>query len=364
MSVSTSKLYLRIIKNTTPNQLAYSSAMLFGLASFIVLALLKFFFFPATLWRFLFLFTLFNSFFFYFIFYLALERFIYRKIKLIYKNINRLKRKEGYVAEKVNMNQNIMDDVENEVMEWAAEKKEEIDSLKETEQYRREFLGNVSHELRTPIYNIQGYLETLIDGGIYDKEINVNYLYKAAQNVERLSAIIDDLDFISRHETGKLALHWEHFDIFSLAQEVMEELDIMADNQDISLQFKEGATTTQVYADKEKIRQVLTNLITNSIKYGKEKGTTLISIYHMDKNALIEVSDNGIGIEEPHLPRLFERFYRVDSSRSRRQGGSGLGLAIVKHIIEAHNQAIHVRSKIGIGTTFGFILTREGPVNK
>ena len=351
-------LYLETIKNTTPNQLAYTTALIFAIASFLITFLFNLMLETPFQIKALFLFSLVNTVLCYVLLYAALERFIYRKIKLIYKSIHRMKRsKTSNSLKSVDMNRNIIDEVEFEVREWAKENKEEIDELKKQEQYRREFLGNVSHELKTPIYNIQGYLETLLDGGLEDDEINYDYLKKAGSNAERLSEIVEDLVAISRHETGRMEILWENFNIYNLAQETIDSFEMMARTNKITLDFKHGcATTTIVYADREKIRQVLTNLISNSLKYGKENGHTMISIYNMDKNALVEVSDNGIGIEAQHLPRLFERFYRVDTSRSRLQGGSGLGLSLVKHILEAHNQTIHVRSKPRVGTTFGFTL--------
>ncbi|MFK7907677.1 MAG: sensor histidine kinase [Chitinophagales bacterium] len=295
----------------------------------------------------------------YLLFYIALERFIYRKIKLIYKRIHRLKKPKKEVTESVNLNENILDQVETQVLEWTAEKKMEIDALKALENYRREFLGNVSHELKTPIFNMQGYLHTLIDGGIDDHHINMKYLHRAAQNAERLSAIVNDLEVVSRHEAGELQLDKAPFNIAELVEEIFESMEMMADANDIVLSFKKGSQTSMmVNADRERIHQVLTNLISNSINYGKENGKTKVGIYDMDKYTLIEVTDDGLGIAEKHLPRLFERFYRVDPARSRAKGGSGLGLAIVKHLIEAHHQTIHVRSKEGLGTTFGFTLMK------
>ena len=354
-------LYLETIKNTTPNQLAYTTAIIFAVASFLLTSFINFLLETPFQISTLLLFSLLNAALCYVLIYAALERFIYRKIKLIYKNIHRMKRsKTSGTLKSIDMNKNIIDEVEFEVREWAKENKEEIDELKKQEQYRREFLGNVSHELKTPIYNIQGYIETLIDGGLEDENINYDYLKKAANNAERLSEIVEDLVAISRHETGRMEILWESFNIHELAQETMDSFEMMAKTHNITLDFKNGSsTTTIVYADREKIRQVLTNLISNSLKYGKENGNTMVSIYNMDKNALVEVSDNGIGIEAQHLPRLFERFYRVDTSRSRLQGGSGLGLSLVKHILEAHNQTIHVRSKPSIGTTFGFTLALD-----
>lgn len=294
------------------------------------------------------------------LFYYALEIFIYRKIKLVYKNIHRLKttRFKTSVFNKTGMGDPI-EEVNEEVIKWAREQKAEIDELKKLENFRKEFLGNVSHELKTPIFNIQGYIHTLIDGAIDDPEVNVHFLRKAAKSVDRLCDLVEDLINISQLETGQLKMEMEKFDIHALAKDIFESLDMKAQERNITLAFKEGCDQPfWVFADKYRIRQVLVNLIVNSVKYGKDGGLTLCAFYDMDENILVELSDNGEGIEERHLPRLFERFYRVDKSRSREAGGNGLGLAIVKHIIEAHEQTINVRSKLGFGTTFGFTLKK------
>jgi len=293
------------------------------------------------------------------IFSFFIENFIYKKIKVIYKNINDLKAGKGSRNINLDFNTDLLGRVNSEVKEWAEIKAREIEVLKKAEQYRKEFIGNVSHELKTPVFAIQGYLETLLDGGLEDETINRNYLYKAAQNVDRLQTIIDDLLVISQLETNSVPLDIEKFDLVELIKEVFESLEVQAEIQEINLSLKQGHDkNTQVLADKERIRQVLTNLINNSIKYGKDGGKTAIGIYDMDQNYLVEVSDDGIGIEKDHLHRLFERFYRVDKHRSREKGGSGIGLAIVKHIVEAHGQTINVRSTPQVGTTFGFTIKK------
>jgi two-component system, OmpR family, phosphate regulon sensor histidine kinase PhoR len=295
----------------------------------------------------------------YIIFGFFIENFIYKKIKVIYKNINDLKAGKGSRNINVDFSADIFGRVDSEVKEWAATKAQEIEVLKKAEQYRKEFVGNVSHELKTPIFAIQGYIETLLDGALEDEKINRNYLFKAAQNVERLQTIIDDLETISKLESNALPIHFDRFDIIELIKEVFEGLEMQAEIRNITLLFKQGHDKpTFVSADRERIRQVLTNLLSNSIKYGKEGGKTAVGIYDMDENFLVEVSDDGIGIEKEHLPRLFERFYRIDKHRSRDMGGSGIGLAIVKHIIEAHHQTINVRSTVGVGTTFGFTIKK------
>lgn len=287
-----------------------------------------------------------------------LERFVFRKIRVIYKIIRdaKLTRKE---KEAVDIGSASLESVTDEVVEWTERTTKEIESLKTLEEYRKSYVGNISHELKTPIFSIQGYLHTLLDGGLNDPSINKSYLLKASNNADRLQNIIEDLEIISKLESNDVILDKKRFDIKALTKEIFDDLENLAAQKQVKLQFKEGASsTTFVNADKETIRQVLVNLIVNAIKYGKEGGNVRVSFYDMETLALIEVSDNGPGIEEQHLKHLFDRFYRVDSSRARKIGGSGLGLSIVKHIIEAHGQTINVRSTIGLGSTFGFTLEK------
>lgn len=295
-------------------------------------------------------------------FYYLLEKYIYSKIKLIYKLIHNLKLgKDLKDALGEYVSTDPINDVEHEVKEWAGAKKQEIDLLKKQEQFRREFLSNVSHEFKTPLFAIQGYIETLQDCLLDDPEMAVKFLQKAEKNVERLSYLINDLDAISKLESGEVPIDYRKFDFVLLAKEVMEGLEDKANKRKVQLSFKEKYMHPAfVNADREKIRQVMINLISNSIKYGKENGSTAIKIFELHDQYLIEVTDDGIGIDEKHLPRLFERFYRIDSHRSREVGGTGLGLAIVKHILEAHQQIISVRSTLQIGTTFAFTLQKIG----
>ncbi|MCB0520758.1 MAG: sensor histidine kinase [Lewinellaceae bacterium] len=296
----------------------------------------------------------------YLIFSYYLKQYIYRKIKVIYKSIHQHKLSSTEKKEAVDMRSDIMEEVEKEVEEWAAKQEKEIQQLKTWQDYRRKFLGDISHELKTPIFNIQGYLETLLDGGLEDAGINKTYLQRAAKNVDRLNTIVEDLEIISRLESGELILDMQTFDIKTLTEEVFEDLEIKGAERNIKLAFKPGADQHfRVRADREYIRQVLMNLLNNSIKYGNENGMTKVSFYDMDKNVLVEVADSGIGIPAEHLNHVFDRFYRVDKSRSREQGGSGLGLSIVKHIIEAHKQTINVRSTKNVGSTFGFTLEKS-----
>lgn len=293
----------------------------------------------------------------YFLIRTILEKYIYRRIKLIYKTIRSSKLSMPQKTVNLKDDQNILDEVEEEVVEWAESQEREIETLKTLEVYRKRYLGNVSHELKTPIFSIQGFIHTLLDGALEDENVNRHYLERAASNVDRLLTIVYDLETITKLESGELMLEIQDFDIKGLVREVIADLEITARERGISLNFKGGADRPYlVKGDPEYIRQVINNLILNSIKYGNEGGVTKISFYDMHNQVLIEISDDGIGIEEKHLKHLFDRFYRVDKSRSRDRGGSGLGLSIVKHILEVHDQTINVRSTPGMGSTFGFTL--------
>lgn len=295
----------------------------------------------------------------YFVVLTYIDRYIYRKVKLIYKTIHQQKVSTDLKREGVDLDQPIIDDVEQEVEEWAEKQQNQIDEYERFAEYRRRYVGDISHELKTPIFNIQGYLHTLLEGGYHDEKISMSFLKKAAKNVERLQTIVEDLSAISRLESGELMLDTEPFDIKELAIEVFEEVEMKSKEAKVELGFKPGADVGfMVMADRESVRQVLVNLITNSLKYGNSDGNTRIGFYDMESYILCEVADNGIGIPEKHLPHVFDRFYRVDKSRSRQKGGSGLGLAIVKHIMEAHQQTINVRSSPGLGSTFGITLAK------
>ncbi|MFA7138663.1 MAG: ATP-binding protein, partial [Bacteroidales bacterium] len=291
----------------------------------------------------------------------TLENFFYKKIKLIYKTIHNLKRPKGQKTSTIDVNErDVLEKVNTEVREWAESQRQIISDLEQTASYRREFLGNVSHELKTPIFNIQGYVLTLLDGGLEDPAINRKYLLKTEQSINRMIAIVNDLEAITKLESGELLPKKSVFDILQLTTEVIEFLEVKAKKIGNKITIAGShERSIPVFADREKIRTVLTNLIDNSIKYSKGmNGRTVISFFDLDENILTEISDDGIGIPEESIPRLFERFYRTDKARSREQGGTGLGLAIVKHIIHSHNQTINVRSKQGVGTTFGFTLEK------
>jgi two-component system phosphate regulon sensor histidine kinase PhoR len=287
------------------------------------------------------------------------QRFVYRKIKLIYKLIYQTKasKREEFYYKNI-LPQKSIDEVRQDVETWAEQRRTEIEVLKKNEVYRKEFLQNLSHELKTPIFAIQGYVDTLINGALENPEVNMKFLNSTSRNIDRLVNLLDDLDEISKLERGEQQLYKENFVIQELVKDVFESLLIKAEKKQIRMVIKKGCEVPlSVFADKEKIRQVLINLVENAIKYGKQNGTIEASAYKIDgKRILIEISDDGNGIAEEHLDRIFERFYRTDLARSRKVGGSGLGLAICKHIIEAHNQAMHVRSAIDVGTTFGFTL--------
>ncbi|MEP7229485.1 MAG: ATP-binding protein [Ginsengibacter sp.] len=295
----------------------------------------------------------------YIIIYLMVERFVYRKIKIIYKLIYQTKasKREEFYYKNI-LPQKSIEEVSEDVENWAVQHKEEIEVLRKNEIFRKEFLLNLSHELKTPIFAIQGYVDTLLNGAIDNNEVNKKFLGNASKNVDRLVNLVDDLDEITKLESGEQLLYTQNFIIQDIIKEVCESLSIKADEKKIKWTIKKGCELPlTVFADKEKIRQVIINLVDNAIKYGKQNGTIEGSAYKIDgKKVLVEISDDGHGIAEEHLPRIFERFYRTDLARTRKVGGSGLGLSIAKHIMEAHSETIHVRSKTDVGTTFGFTL--------
>lgn len=300
------------------------------------------------------LFGLFVFVFAFFVIQYRVEHFIYRRVKKIYDDVSLLEQ-SSLRSQPITTD---MATLTREVKKFAMDKKLEIEALKIREEYRREFLGNVSHELKTPLFMVQGYLSTLLDGAMKDKNLLKKYLERAEHGVERLIFIVKDLDMITKLETGDVHLEYAYFDLVELTQRVFELLEMKAQKKNISLDL-ESKNSVKVYADQEKIQQVLTNLIENSIKYGKVGGTTEVTIESLTKNkVIVRVTDNGEGIEKNMIPRLFERFFRVDKSGSRSEGGSGLGLAIVKHIIEAHNEKIYVESQIGVGSEFSFTLEK------
>lgn len=341
------------MKNPTPSALALLAAIVIGLAIWPIGLLLGWSGWKALTG------LLLTALVAYFVVLFVVNYFVYRKVKLIYKTIYTVKSSKFNQQLQEKLSSDPLGEVMHEVGDWAKERGAEMEQEMRMETYRKEFLGNVSHELKTPIFNIQGYIHSLLDGAMEDPELTRHFLKKAAKSADRMEMLVKDLLTISELESGSQKLDLETFDVYEIIKDILESLEFKALEKKIMLGFKQGCTPPFfVRADKKKIRQVFVNLVTNSIKYGKEGGQTLIGLYDMDKNYLIEVSDNGIGIEEEHLPRLFERFYRVDKARSRDEGGTGLGLAIVKHIVEAHNQNVNVRSNPGSGSTFGVTLEK------
>jgi len=282
------------------------------------------------------------------------EHLIYRQIKKIYKDVQGLE--DAMIDQSpVTLDLNVLTE---EVERFTENRQLELTSLKDREAYRREFMGNVAHELKTPLFTVQGYVLTLLDGAMKDKSVRKKYLQRANKAVERLIYIVNDLDMITKIEMGGLTLDQESFNIIELVQNAFDLLEMKAQKKEISLEFDQDyKDSIMVNADRERIQQVLTNLVDNSIKYGKHSGTTEVAINQLSEDrCLVRITDNGEGIEQEYMGRLFERFYRVDKSGSRAEGGSGLGLAIVKHLIEAHGEKIYVESQFGVGSEFSFTL--------
>ncbi|MDV7138012.1 ATP-binding protein [Maribacter sp. TH_r10] len=293
---------------------------------------------------------------------LRIERFIYRRIKKIYDDVALLE-STNFGSGPITTD---MKTLTAEIEKFAKDKKIEIDTLNIREAYRKDFLGNISHELKTPLFTVQGYILTLLDGAMDDKNVRRKYLQRANKGVERLIYIVKDLDMITKLEVGELNLEFVDFDIIELIQNVFDLFEMKAAKKKIVLTFDmDYKEPIMVHADRDKIQQVLTNLLVNSIKYGQENGTTEVSVENLIKNkVIVRVTDNGEGIAPHHIPRLFERFYRVDQSGSRAEGGSGLGLSIVKHIIEVHGEKIYVESEEGVGSEFSFTLEKSHSENE
>ncbi len=295
----------------------------------------------------------------YFLVLYILNRYINEKIKPIYKTIRDvpISGKKGKLID--NISPANISDVQKEVEEWAKNQTMEITRLKDLERYRKEFVGNVSHELKTPIFNIQGYVLTLLEGGIDDTRINKLYLQRTEKSIDRMISIVEDLESITKLESGELIINLADFDIVRLTEDVFELAQMLSNERSISLQFAtKSDKPIMVHADKKRIMEVMNNLVGNGIKYGKKRGHVKVGFYDLHETILVEVTDNGIGMDKNDLIRIFERFYRIDKSRSREMGGTGLGLSIVKHIIEAHDQTINVKSATDKGTTFTFTLEK------
>jgi len=342
------------LKNTY--KFAFKSALLLTAVLSLAVCCFLFFFYTLKLIPIL-VFTILCFFLSFLVIQYRAQNYIFKRVKQIYDDLTLLEsasfRKKGITTD--------MSTLKEEIDRYAKDKKIEIETLKIREEYRKEFLGNVSHELKTPLFTVQGYLETLIDGAAEDKKIREKYLDRASKGLERLIYIVKDLDMITKLEVGDLRLEYKTFNIIVLVKSVFELFEMKAAKKNISLIFdREYEDEILVQADEEKIQQVLTNLIVNSIKYGREKGTTEVSIENLIKNkVIVRVTDNGEGISKEYLPRLFERFFRVDKSGSRKEGGSGLGLAIVKHIIEAHDEKIYIDSELNVGSEFSFTLEKN-----
>ena len=285
------------------------------------------------------------------------QSYLRERIRLLYRVISKKKLEDEELG--MSIADDVFDKLEEDTEKWAKDQSDQIEKLEEQAAFRREFLGNLAHELKTPVFSIQGYILTLLEGGLEDEKVNREFLERALNGVDRISDILNDLDEISKYEFDRYSLKVTQFDVVELTKKIFGELEGKAEIKNIKFEFNKSYDPIKVKADQGKISQVLTNLISNSISYGSEEGTTTVRFHDLDgKKVLIEVADDGLGIAESHLPRLFERFYRVDKSRARNIGGSGLGLAIVKHIVEAHNESINVRSSEGKGSTFSFTLEK------
>jgi len=334
---------------------ALKSSMFITVFLTLLTSVFLYFFYTFNIWYVL-LFAIVSYLLSFFIIQYRVEHFIYKRVKKIYDDLTLLEsssfRKEQITTDMATLRQ--------EIDRYAKDKKLEIETLKIRESYRKEFIGNVSHELKTPLFTVQGYISTLLDGAAQNEKLRDKYLKRADKGVERLIYIIKDLDMITKLEVGDLSLNIEPFDIIELIKNVFELLEMKAAAKKITLTFdKDYSNPIMVNGDIERIQQVLTNLIVNSIKYGHQKGTTEVSIENLIKNkVIVRITDNGEGIAQEYIPRLFERFFRVDKSGSRKEGGSGLGLAIVKHIIEAHDENLYIESELGIGSEFSFTLEK------
>jgi two-component system phosphate regulon sensor histidine kinase PhoR len=290
----------------------------------------------------------------YFVIYSAVEKFIDHRIKVLYKTISKIK---GGDEQSINMDEDVVETANQDVMEWAEDQIKEITLLRETDSFRKDFIGNLAHELKTPLFNIQGFILTLLEVGLEDPEINRKFLSKAEKNIDRMTGLLEDLDSISKIESGVMTIDPEPVNIVELSNDIVDNLERKAKDANVNLKVRSSEDFI-VLCDPQKIEQVLSNLLVNSLNYGKDGGKTRVRFYDMGDNILVEVADDGIGIKEEDLLRIYERFYRVDKSRSRHAGGSGLGLAIVKHIVEAHGGNLHVRSTLDEGTTFSFTLKK------
>ncbi len=344
------------MNNSTPKQIARQSAIKLGIISFFTSILVLIAIEALQYWFYTIALGVIIEEISYFVIYRAIEEFINQRIKILYKTISKMK---GSGDPQINMDEDVIGKVNQDVMDWASEQIEEITILRETDSFRKDFIGNLAHELKTPLFNIQGFIMTLIEGGADDPEIRDKFLRKAEKNIDRMTGLLEDLDSIYKIESGVMSIDPHTTNIVELCKDIVDSLHKKAEKSNITLSVSDQEEFT-VICDVNKIEQVVSNLLVNSINYGNDGGHTRVKFFDMGEKVLIEVSDDGIGIKKKDLMRIYERFYRVDKSRSRNAGGSGLGLAIVKHIIEAHGENIHVRSTFGKGTTFSFTLQKTG----
>jgi len=343
------------IKSSTPQKLSFFASIIITTFTAVLMVILHWF--GWEIWMAVFIPISFLMCYFTILYILSV--LINDKITPIYKTIREIPIEGKRLTKLISGKTDIIAEVDQEVKQWAEDKLAEIDRLRDLEKYRKDFVGNVSHELKTPIFNIQGYILTLLDGGLEDPKINRLYLERTEKSIDRMISIVEDLESITKLESGEMKLNMEPFDLLKLTEEVFELELRDANGRRISMNLNVKANKPIIVrADKKRIFEVISNLVGNAIKYGKKGGNVNVGFYDMDKMVLVEVSDDGIGIEKKDLIRIFERFYRVDKSRSRMQGGTGLGLSIVKHIIEAHEQTIHVKSQTDKGTTFTFMLEK------
>lgn len=350
------------MKTTRPSILILYGSLIFSAISFFLALFIDFLIVPFSNIL-LILIPVISGIIAYIVFYFLLKNFIYNRLSLIYRSIQ-VNTKIG-TGQKPSIDA-VIEKAESDVKIWKEDRTSEISKLKEQEQFRREFLGNLAHELKTPVFSIQGYISTLLDGALEDEEINRSFLERANKATDRMVSILEDLDQIAKLEVEDLKPELRSFDITELIKEILETLELNSKQKNIELSLRKDYGPVHVHADRPKIGQVLTNLINNSIAYGKDNGKTEISLVVFENLVTIDVSDDGIGIDPKHFPRLFERFYRVEKSRNRNEGGSGLGLAIVKNILDSHGQAINVRSAVNVGSTFSFSLEKSkisGPVS-
>ncbi|MFM8596141.1 MAG: sensor histidine kinase [Flavobacteriales bacterium] len=349
------------MRKSRPSFLILSGSILFYILSFLftLFVHLQIVTLSATL---LFLIPLVSGIFAYTIFYYIIKRFLQYRMSLIYRSIHN---DDNAALQEKNIDE-LVAQGEKDVKEWKQQRNLEIEKLQEQAAFRKEFLGNLAHELKTPVFSIQGYIDSLLDGGMDDPAVLKTFLERASKSTERMTHILDDLDQLTKLELERIPLDLRSFDILDLIRESFESLELFANEKNFRLRLETSNPFCYVLADRNKISQVLINLFNNAIAYGNENGELLVNVVEIDQTYNIQVKDNGPGIEPQHIPRLFERFYRVEKSRNRNEGGSGLGLAIVKHIVESHGQQIRVNSQVGQGTTFNFSLEKSkasGPVS-